>query len=164
MLRHIVNLLLWVLPPSRLFSLRRWFCRLAQVKLAENVSFCGRGWVYGRGELSVGRDTWISPGTIFHTHLQAPISIGINCDIGPGVEFLPGGHLIGDASRRAGAGTAKPISIGDGCWIGARSTILGGVHVGAGCVIAAGSMVTQDAPPNSLLAGVPARIKRQLEL
>jgi maltose O-acetyltransferase len=79
---------------------------------------CGRGWVYGRGLLSIGNNTWLSPGVIFYTHLEAPIAVGSNCDIGPAVEFITGGHIIGFCSRRAGQGTAKPIVINDGCWIG----------------------------------------------
>ncbi len=55
---------------------------------------CGRGWIYGRGRLSIGNDTWLSPGVIFHTHLDAPIIIGSNCDIGPSVEFITGGILL----------------------------------------------------------------------
>ena len=163
MIRHIINLFLWILPPSRLLGLRRWCLCIAKVNLAANVSFCGRGWVYGRGLLRVGKDTWISPGVVFHTHQQAAISIGCNCDVGPEVTFVTGGHLIGNAARRAGIGTAKSISIGNGCWIGAHSTILGGVSIGEGCVIAAGSVVIEDIPSNTLAAGVPAHIKRRLE-
>ena len=71
---------------------------------------------------------------------------------------------IQEGNRRAGEGTARPIEIGDGCWIGARSVILGGVRIGAGCVVAAGSVVTRDVPDNVLVAGVPACIKRQLDV
>ena len=88
--------------------------------------------------------------------------IGDRCDIGPGVEFVPGSHTIGNASRRAGFGTAKPIFVGNGCWLGAKSIILGGVKIGDGCVVAAGAVVIHDVPPNTLVAGVPARVKRQL--
>lgn len=130
--------------------------------MGANVSVCGRGWLYGRGLLCIGSNTWLSPGVIFYTHLDAPIVIGANCDIGPAVEFIPGGHVIGSASRRAGSGTANPISIGNGCWIGAKSIILGGVNIGDGCIVAAGAVVTCDVPPNCLVAGVPARVKRQL--
>ena len=162
MLRHLLNLLLWAFPPSRLFLFRRICLRIAQVNVGKDASVCGRGWIYGRGKLSIGDNTWFSPGVIFYTHLEAPIVFGSNCDIGPGVEFITGGHTIGNSSRRAGEGSAKPITIGNGTWIGARSIVLGGVNIGEGCVIAAGSVVTQNVPRNSLVAGVPARIKRQL--
>jgi len=55
-----------------------------------------------------------------------------------------------------------PISVGDGCWIGARTVILGGVTIGAGSIVAAGSMVAYDVPANVLVAGVPAKVKRVL--
>ncbi len=163
MIRHFLNFLLRCLPPSRLFALRRWLLRRAGIDLADDVSFCGGGWIYGPGRLSIGAGSWLSPGVIFHTHVHAPITIGRQCDIGNGVEFVPGSHLIGPSDRRAGEGTAQPIKIGDGCWIGARSIILGGVSIGAGCVVAAGSVVTRDVPDNMLVAGVPAHIKRQLD-
>lgn len=162
MLRHLVNNLLHWLPPSRLFALRRWLLKLAAIELADDVCFCGGGWIYGRGRVVIGRKTWLSPGVIIHSHLDAQISIGERVDIGPSVEFITGSHLIGIGQRRAGAGTAKPIVIGNGCWIGARSIILGGVKMGDGCVVAAGAVVTHDVPPNTLVAGVPARVKRQL--
>ncbi|MFZ2407325.1 MAG: DapH/DapD/GlmU-related protein [Methylobacter sp.] len=162
MIRHLLNLLLWILPPSRLFSFRRLCLELAQVGVGKNASVCGRGWIYGRGQLNLGRDTWLSPGVIFYTHLDAPIVIGSNCDIGPAVEFITGSHIIGTSSRRAGDGTAEPIVINDGCWIGAGSRILGGVTIGAGSVVAAGSVVTCDVPADVLVAGVPAVFKKKL--
>lgn len=162
MFRYFLISLTKILPPSRLFSLRAWILRAAGINLAHNVSFCGSGQIYGRGQLYIGTGTWLSPATVFYTHVQAPIQIGQNCDIGPGVEFIPGGHEIGDFDRRAGNGTAREIIVGDGCWIGAKSVILGGVHIGSGSVVAAGTVVTRDVPDNVLVAGVPARIKRKL--
>jgi maltose O-acetyltransferase len=54
------------------------------------------------------------------------------------------------------------VTIADGCWIGARALILGGVTIGPGSVIAAGSVVVSDVPENVLAAGVPARARRAL--
>jgi maltose O-acetyltransferase len=162
MLRHLINFLLAWLPPSRCFAMRSRLLRLAAVDLGRGVQFCGRGWIYGRGTLQIGDDSWLSPGTIVYTHAEAAIVIGDRCDIGPGVSFITGSHLLGPASRRAGAGTALPIRIGNGCWIGASSQILGGVTIGDGAVVAAGSVVIRDVPANTLVAGVPAVIKREL--
>lgn len=162
MIRHLFNILLWILPPSRLFQFRRVCLRLSQVDIGERVSVCGRGWIYGRGILRIGANTWLSPGVIFHTHLDAPIVIGSDCDIGPAVEFITGGHVMGSASRRAGVGTAEAIMINNGCWIGAGSQILAGVTIGPGAVVAAGSVVIRDVPANVLVAGVPAVVKRRL--
>lgn len=162
MLRHFINILLITLPPSKFFLLRRWVLRIAKVDIGNDSCFCGGGWIYGPGRLRIGEGSWLSPGVIIHTHANAPIIIGSQCDIGHGVEFVPGSHHIGTRKRRAGEGTALPIEIGDGCWIGARSVILGGVRIGAGVVVAAGSIVTCDIPDNTLVAGVPARIKRAL--
>jgi maltose O-acetyltransferase len=161
-LRHLINFLLGWLPPSRCFALRAWLLRLAAVDLGQQVKFCGRGWIYGRGVLKIGDDTWLSPGAIVYTHVDAAIVIGARCDIGPGVSFVTGSHQFGPASRRAGPGTALPIRIGDGCWIGAGSQILGGVTIGNGAVVAAGSVVTSDVAANTLVAGVPAVVKRAL--
>ncbi|CAN1550895.1 WbbJ Acetyltransferase (isoleucine patch superfamily) [Burkholderiaceae bacterium] len=163
MFRHLINTLLFVLPPSRLFGLRHFLLTLVGVTLGNNVKYCGRAWIYGRGQLIIGDDTWLSPATNIYTHTDVTIRIGVRCDIGPGVELIPGSHVVGTSSRRSGTGTAKPITIGDGCWIGAHSLILGGVIIGDGCIVAAGAVVTKSMPPNSLVAGVPAKVKQALD-
>lgn len=162
MWRYLINWLLRPLPPTHFFALRRTLYRFAGVRLADRAKICGDGWIYGRGPLSVGADAWLSPGVIMYTHPDAAIAIGRNCDIGPFCLFLTGSHMPGDSVRRAGPGTAHPVSVGDGCWIGARTTVLGGATIGSGCVIAAGSVVTGNIPANSLAAGVPAKVKRLL--
>lgn len=163
MIRHLVNVLLFVLPPSRMFAMRRFLLSMAGISLGAKVKYCGRAWIYGRGRLVVGDDTWLSPATNIYTHTDVTITIGARCDIGPGVELIPGSHLIGSSARRAGNGTVQPITIGDGCWIGARALILGGVTIGDGCIVAAGAVVTTSMPPNSLVAGVPAKVKQALD-
>ena len=56
----------------------------------------------------------------------------------------------------------KPITIGDNCWIGGNVTICGGVTIGDGCVIGAGSVVTRDIPANTLAAGNPCKVIREI--
>ena len=163
MIRHILNFILWALPPTRLFALRRVLLGLAGVAVSKDTCFCGRGWIFGRGRLEIGSGTWLSPGVIIHTHRDAPVHIKDRCDIGPGVEFVTGGHEIGTAQRRAGKGTAEAIVVEAGCWVGAKALILGGVTISAGSIVAAGAVVTRDVPPNTLVAGVSARNKRELK-
>lgn len=113
--------------------------------------------------IEIGEKTWVSSETIFSTGPDGYIRIGSHCDIGPGVMLVTGSHVLGDSKRRAGDGFSEPIVIGHGCWIGARSVILGGVTIGDGCVIAAGSVVVPgEYPDHVLLSGVPAIIKKTL--
>jgi maltose O-acetyltransferase len=161
-LRHLINFILGWLPPSRCFSLRALLLRWAGVQMGHGARVCGRGWIYGRGFLGIGTGSWLSPGVLVYTHADARIVIGERCDIGPGVQFITGSHAIGGAQRRAGPGTAGSIRIGHGTWIGAGCRILGGVDIGEGVVVAAGSVVTRDIPAHTLAAGVPARAKRTL--
>ena len=58
---------------------------------------------------------------------------------------------------------AKPITIGNNCWIASNVTVIGGVTIGEGCVIGAGSVVTKDVPANSFAAGNPCRVIRVIE-
>lgn len=145
-----------------MFAVRRACLRMAGVKVGQDASVCGRGWIYGRGPFKIGRSTWLSPGVMVYTHLEAAIEIGDNCDIGPGVEFITGGHFVGPATRRAGPGTAEPIRVQNGCWIGAGARILGGVTIGSGAIVAAGAVVTRNVSENVLVAGVPAVVKKSL--
>lgn len=103
-------------------------------------------------EVFINRDVYIRPRT----------TIGHRVNIGPFVRIITDTHALGPATRRAGRVRHDPIEIGDGTWIGASSTILPGVRVGAGAVVAAGSVVTRDVPDNTLVGGVPAEVIREL--
>ncbi|WP_156744375.1 DapH/DapD/GlmU-related protein, partial [Mycobacterium sp. E740] len=93
--------------------------------------------------------------------LGAATTLGAGVGIGYGVMIITCGHEIGGPEQRWSTPTTAPVVIDDGAWVGARSVILPGVTIGAGCVIAAGSVVTSDCEPNSFYAGVPARLKRR---
>jgi maltose O-acetyltransferase len=108
-----------------------------------------------------GRDIVIRAGTFVNYRCffdgSAPIRIGKNCGIAMEVLFCTSTHIMGPATKRAGRVNPQPITVGDGCWIGARSVILPGVTIGDGCVVAAGAVVNKDCAPNGMYAGVPAR-------
>ncbi|RZS47481.1 maltose O-acetyltransferase [Sphaerotilus mobilis] len=161
-MRTALTIVFFALPVSGAFSLKSKLLKLANIKLGKHVSYCGGGALYGRGLISIGDETWISPRSVFHSNIAAAIHIGSRCDIGPSVSFIPGSHEIGTSFRRAGSGVARDIFVGDGVWIGAGCLILGGVTIGEGSVIAAGAVVTKDIPPNTLAGGVPCRMIRKL--
>ena len=91
------------------------------------------------------------------------ITIGNNVFIGPFCGFYTATHPMQVAERNRGLERAIPIVVGDNCWIGANASILQGVTLGNGCVVAAGSVVTRDVPENCLVAGVPAEVKKHID-
>lgn len=85
------------------------------------------------------------------------IAIGSYVLIGPRVSIFTVNHPFLSAQRELGLCIAKPVSIGDHCWIGGDVTISPGAHIGNCCVIGCGSVVTGDIPDHSLAAGNPCR-------
>jgi maltose O-acetyltransferase len=158
---HLFNLASGLLP-GRFHAVRAGLLRCCGAAVGGNVSLNASVRVYGNN-LEIGADTWLSSESVISTTLEGRVTIGSRCDIGPGVWMITGSHELGPMVRRAGKGTSRPIVIGDGCWIGARSILVGGATVGAGSVVGAGALVLAgDYPPNVLLAGVPAVIKKKL--
>ena len=158
---HIFNIISRFLP-SRYTGIRRWILRRCGISVETGVSIAAGVQVYG-SRLKLGTSVWISPEVVFATTVTAGVSIGENSDIGHGAWFVCGTHQVGGPERRAGQGQSRDIEIGPGCWVGARATILGGALVGSGTIIGAGSLVLPGLyPPNILLAGVPAVLKKRL--
>ena len=124
------------------------------VRYAPNVSFSNAE------RISIGANTRVGA----HTSLWAGdhsgrITIGADCNFGPncfvtasnyGIE--PGTPILDQPKQDA------DIVIGDDVWFGTGVTVLAGVTIGSHCVIAAGSVVTRDIPPNSVVGGVPAKV------
>lgn len=124
--------------------------------------------IYGGGQyagdlrgLKIGNGVFLNTGVaIFPT---GGVIIEDNVAIGPYALIMTGTHDIGGPERRASSATRfAPVRVGEGSWIGARTVIQGGVTIGPGCVIAAGSVVVSDCEENAFYAGVPAVLKRTL--
>lgn len=94
---------------------------------------------------------------------EAEVTFGDNCFIGPNVSIYTACHSTDPAERNSGREWARPVKIGNDCWIGGSVTILPGVSIGEGCTIGAGSVVTRDIPPHSVAVGNPVRVIRTLD-
>ena len=159
----------------------------ALVALLPRLSFARlRALVYRAGGLEVGPGTLIlgtldlnwQIGSLRNLHIGTRCMINTPCfidlndsvhiedevNLGHHVVLCTSNHLIGESIRRAGLLTSAPIRLGKGCWLGTMVTVLPGVTIGSGAVVAAGAMVTADIPPNVLAGGVPARVLRELPL
>ncbi|WP_130838549.1 sugar O-acetyltransferase [Lachnoclostridium sp. Marseille-P6806] len=123
---------------------------------------------YGK-HTKIGKRTFINFN--FTVQDDASVVIGDHCDIGPNVTIVTPLHPMLSNERRALCDKdgnvkrlcyAKPVTIGNGCWICANVTICPGVTIGENTVIGAGSVVTEDIPAGSFAAGVPCRVIRAL--
>jgi acetyltransferase-like isoleucine patch superfamily enzyme len=148
-------------------------------------------WIQGRGKLLLGNNVLIDGKCSFHfaarfssepslsvgdytgiSHacsftVGKSISIGSHCKIAENVSIFDSpGHPADPAARLAGAPVAadevKPVLIEDNVWIGRRAIIMPGVTIGQGSIIAAGAVVMTSVPPNTIVAGNPARQIRKL--
>lgn len=111
-------------------------------------------------EIRIGRDTGISGGSIC---AAKSVTIGDECLIGADVMLSDTDfHTIAPERRRFNnspdAIASSPVIVEDNVFIGARSIILKGVTIGRNSVVGAGSVVTKNVPPDSIVAGNPARI------
>lgn len=117
--------------------------------------------------VSIGDNSFINRHVEFHNGFggdkNSRIEIGKNCFIAMNVQFIGVSHKMGPSSKRADINEYNPIKVGDGCWIGANAVILGGVTIGNGAVIAAGSVVTKNVSDNTMVGGVPAKKLKDLK-
>lgn len=140
---------------------------------------CGRGVFIrpmssdfkGLENLSIGDGTSIPKGSTFYC-TKAPLTIGKKVIFGPKPTIITGDHRIDIKDKYIIDITDEeklpendlPVTIEDGCWIGANVTILKGTTIGHDSVVAAGSVVTKSCAPYSIIGGVPAKlIKKRFE-
>lgn len=92
----------------------------------------------------------------------AAVTIGEDCQIGPGVQLLTPTHPLEAGPRRDKLEAARPITIGDNVWLGGGAIVLPGVTIGDNAVIGAGAVVTKDVPADVVAVGNPARPVRKV--
>lgn len=139
-------------------EMRSWFLR-------HSVRYCsGELWVaphtiiQNPDRVEIGDQVYINRNVMITA--RAPVTIGNNVLIGPQVIINSGNHRFADRNQfiLEQGHDAEPVVIEDDVWIGANCSILSGVTIGTGAVIAAGSVVTRDIPSCSVVGGVPAKV------
>ena len=110
--------------------------------------------------MHLGRNTTLNPPCAIC--LDADVWIGDGVLVGHDTVIATGWHEIGPPEARGGELRPRSVVVGDGVWIGAGALVLPGVTIGAGAVVAGGAVVHRDVEPNTLVAGVPARLVRPL--
>ncbi len=111
------------------------------------------------GTLTIGDKTFINSGVSICA--QQSVTIGKNCAIGNMSLIMDTDfHTPGDHTRWP---EARPVVLEDDVWLGARVTVLKGVTIGHGAVVAAGAVVTKDVAPRTVVGGVPAKLIRHLD-
>ena len=112
------------------------------------------------GDVIIGDHTRIG----LHNTIIGPVTIGSHVNLAQGITITALNHNFDDSEKRIdqqGIST-KEVVLEDDIWVGANAVILPGVTIGTHAVVAAGAIVTKDVPPHSLVAGVPAKVIRQI--
>jgi maltose O-acetyltransferase len=160
----LVQLLVTPLPRWTFGWVRTACYRLAGLRIGPRTRIMGKIDIEGTGDVTpnvrIGELCLLN--SPLYLNASAPIRIGNRVGIGHHVVIITDTHHMGPASARVGERFSLPVSIEDGVWIAACVTILPGVTIGRGSAVAAGAVVAQDVPPNSLVGGVPARRLRDL--
>lgn len=145
-LLHIIG----VIP---IHHLRRFFYRLAGVKIGQGSTIHTGTVFYDPRHISIGKDTVVGEKAVLDG--REKINIGDHVDIASEVMIYNSEHNIEAEDFSA---IIAPVTIDDYVFIGPRAIILPGVKIGKGAVIGAGAIVTKDIPPFAIAGGVPAKI------
>ena len=159
-LLYISNLIIRLLPSTRLFAFKRFLYRISGVEIGQNVRLM-KIQISKIGKLSIGHNSFIGDNTYLTGGVER-IMIGSNCDISSNVIITTGTHIIDmKGENSAGVGISKAIIIGNGVWIGIGTIILPGVTIGDKAIIGAGSVVNKDIPAFTIAVGNPCKPIKQ---
>lgn len=147
------------LPYDAADQVRAMFSKLIGRELESSVVLVPPFYATGGENTRIGKNVFINQNCTMYD--LGGIDIADDVMIGPNVSLISSGHPIAPSQRRAGV-TAAPIAVERNVWIAANVTIIAGVTIGENSVVAAGSVVTKDVPPNTLVAGNPAKIIRSI--
>jgi acetyltransferase-like isoleucine patch superfamily enzyme len=140
-------------------EVRALFSELIGKKVDESFLLIPPFYTAGGDEIRVGHNVFVNQNCTFYD--LGGLDIADDVMVGPNVNIITAGHPLAPSKRRA-ATIGKPIVIERNVWIAAGATIIGGVMIGKNSVVAAGSVVTKDVPPNTLVGGNPARVIRSI--
>jgi acetyltransferase-like isoleucine patch superfamily enzyme len=158
--QYVGNSAIGLLPPTRAFAWKRWVLRRMGAQVSPSARLTSSVRIWGSLKLTIGHDTFLGHEVLI-TGGDSMVSIGDCVDIAPRVTIVAGTHEVDMVGRHsAGRSLSRDVRIEDGVWIGAGTTVLGGVTIGRKAVIAAGSTVTEDIPPFVVAAGVPCRPRK----
>jgi acetyltransferase-like isoleucine patch superfamily enzyme len=140
-------------------EVRALFSDLIGKKVDDSFLLIPPFYTTGGVDISIGRNVFVNQNCTFYD--LGGLDIADDVMIGPNVSIITSGHPV-EPSRRHAFTIAKTIVIERNVWIAAGATIIGGVTVGENSVVAAGSVVTKNVPPNTLVGGNPARVIRSI--
>lgn len=133
-----------------------------KIELGENVEILENNLLVAEGEISIGDNSKVFQSSLFAANGDSILRIGRHCQIAHMVSIKTSHHQIDSSGVSiAGKSLFDSITIHDGCWICAGAVIIPGVTIGKRSVVAAGAVVTRDVPSQSLVAGVPAEVKKR---
>ena len=151
--------------PSSTSSFTRWTRTIRRKICCPPFDACGKNVNIERGAyFSAGGGISIGSGSGLgvNCRVHGPLSIGDNVMMGPDVVILTHTHNIERTDIPMGlqGSRVQKVTIGNDVWIGMRSIIMPGIHIGNGAVIGAGAVVTKDVPDYAIVGGVPAKVIR----
>jgi len=160
----LIQGLVALLPHDAFIRLRPRLYRLAGIHIGHGTVIFGRMRLIGASDvihlLLIGNNCCLNENITFN--LGASVTLEDNVSLGMDCMFITNTHEMGTSNFRAGKIVSKPIRVGRGAWVGARVTVLPGVTIGAGAVVGSGAVVAADVSENVLVAGIPAKIVREL--